>query len=68
MLSSLPVSGEYPKFITLFPDNRHIMCMNNEGSTITIFTIHFDKGLIVMNGPEIKIAKPDNLVLKKLAE
>jgi 6-phosphogluconolactonase len=68
MLSSLPISGEYPKFITLFPDDKHVMCMNNEGSTITIFTIHFDKGLIVMNGPEIKIAKPDNLILKKLAE
>lgn len=65
-LSSLPISGDYPKFINIFPDNKHILSMNNEGDTITIFTIHFDKGLIVMNGPEIKIAKPNNMVIKKL--
>ena len=44
------------------------MCtMNNEGNSITIFTIHFDKGLIVMNGPELKISKPNNLIIKKLS-
>ena len=66
-LSSLPVSGDYPKYISMFPDNKHILSMNNEGNSITIFTIHFDKGLIVMNGPELKISRPNNLVIKKLS-
>ncbi len=65
-LSSLPVSGDYPKYISIFPDDKHIMSMNNEGNSITIFTIHFDKGLIVMNGPEIHISKPNNMIIKKL--
>lgn len=65
-LSSLPVSGDYPKYISMFPDDNHIMSMNNEGNSITIFTIHFDKGLIVMNGPEIRISKPNNMIIKKL--
>lgn len=65
-VSSLPVSGDYPKYICNFPDNRHIMSMNNGGNSITFFTIHYDKGLIVMNGHEIRINKPNNMVLVKL--
>lgn len=65
-LSSLPISGDYPKFINIFPDDKHIMSMNHEGNSITIFTVHFDKGLIVMNGPELKISRPNNMVIKKL--
>mgnify|MGYP000008871339 FL=1 len=65
-ISSLPISGDYPKYISMFPDDKHIMSLNNEGNTITIFTIHFDRGLIVMNGPEIKISKPNNMIIKEL--
>ena len=63
-VSSLPISGDYPKYISIFPDDAHIMAMNNEGNSITIFTVHFEKGLIVMNGPEIKIKHPNNMVIK----
>lgn len=65
-LSSLPISGDYPKYINIFPDDKHILSMNNDGNSITLFTVHFDKGLIVMNGPELKISKPNNMVIKKL--
>ncbi len=65
-ISSLPISGDYPKYVNVFPDNKHIMCMNNESNSITIFTIHYDKGLIVMNGPELHISKPNNMVIKKI--
>ena len=30
-LNSLPVSGDYPKYICLFPDDKHLLSMNNEG-------------------------------------
>lgn len=65
-LNSLPVSGDYPKYIQLFPDDKHVMSMNNEGNSITIFTIHYDRGLIVMNGPGLKISRPNNMIIKKL--
>ena len=42
------------------------MSMNNEGNTITIFTVDYSRGLIVMNGPELKISRPNNMVIKKL--
>ena len=62
-ISSLPVSGDYHKYIAMFPDNKHLLSINNQGNSITDFTLHFDRGLIVMNGPEIKISKPNNIVI-----
>ena len=65
-LNSLPISGDYPKYIKLFPDDKHIMSMNNEGNSITIFTVKYDRGLIIMNGPELKISRPNNMIIKEL--
>ena len=67
-ISSLPVSGDYPKYIAMFPDNKHLLSINNQGNSITDFTIHFDRGLIVMNGPEIKISKPNNIVILNVSD
>ena len=66
-LFCLPISGDYPKDATLFPDNKHLISMNNEGNSITIFTVDYNKGLIVMNGKELKISRPNNMVIKKLS-
>ena len=67
-ISSLPVSGDFPKYISMFPDNKHLLSINNQGNSITDFTIHFDRGLIVMNGPEIKISKPNNIVILNVSD
>ena len=67
-ISSLPVSGDYPKYIAMFPDDKHLLSMNNQGNSITDFTIHFDRGLIVMNGPEIKISKPNKIVILNVSD
>ena len=64
--SCLPVSGDYPKDICLFPDDKHILSLNHEAGTITTFTLNYEKALIVMNGPILKIDKPNNIVYKKL--
>lgn len=49
-LSVLPVSGDYPKDIAIFPDNRHLVSMNHESNEMTFFSLDYDKGIIVMNG------------------
>ena len=48
------------------PIYKHLMSMNNEGNSITIFTVKYDKGLIIMNGPELKISRPNNMIIKEL--
>lgn len=64
--SSLPLSGDYPKYLQFFPDGKHLISMNHDGNSITIFTYHADRGLIVMNGHDIYISRPNNMVIKKL--
>lgn len=65
-LFCLPVSGDYPKDVTLFPDNKHLVSLNHETNTMTFFTVDAEKGLIVMNQKEIKVDKPNCIIFHKL--
>ena len=62
----LPVSGDYPKDAELFPDNKHLVSLNHESNTMTFFSTDLKKGLLVMNGKEIKISSPNCLIFYKL--
>ncbi|MCL2052796.1 MAG: lactonase family protein [Lachnospiraceae bacterium] len=62
----LPVSGDYPKDASLFPDNRHLVSLNHESNTLTFFKIDLEKGTMVMNGPEMKIDRPNCIIFHRL--
>ena len=62
----LPVSGDYPKDAALFPDNRHLVSLNHESSTMTFFTVNLERGLIVMNGKELKVEQPNCIIFHRL--
>ena len=64
--SVLPVSGDYPKQICVFPDDQHIASMNHESGTITFFKIDYEKGLLIMNGAPIKVETPNVAVIAKI--
>lgn len=64
--SSLPISGNYPKDIALFPDEKHIAITNHESGTITFFTIDYNKCLIVMNGKPLKVDTPNCMTINKI--
>lgn len=66
MNSSLPISGEYPKDVCIFPDCKHVISVNQDSNTLTTFTVDYQKGIIVMNGKEQKIIQPNNMIVKKL--
>ncbi len=63
----LPVSGDYPKDVALFPDDKHLVSLNHESDTMTFFTVDLEKGTMVMNGPELKIEKPNCIIFHKLS-
>lgn len=65
-LFCLPISGSYPKDAALFPDNRHLVSLNHESNTLTFFNVDTEKGLIVMNGKEMKIDRPNCIIFHKL--
>ena len=62
----LPVSGDYPKDAALFPDNRHLVSLNHESGTLTYFNVDLEKGLLVMNGKEMKVDRPNCIIFHKL--
>lgn len=62
----LPVSGDYPKDAALFPDNRHMLSLNHESDSMTLFNVDLQKGLLVMNGPEVRVEQPNCIIFHKL--
>lgn len=64
----LPVSGSYPKDVSLFPDNKHLVSLNHESNTLTFFTVNMEKRIIVQNGPEMKCDKPNAVIFHKISE
>lgn len=66
MLCCLPVSGEYPKDIAVFPDNRHIASVNHDSGTLTFFEVDYEKGLLVMSGRSISVTEPNCCAIAKI--
>lgn len=62
----LPISGDYPKDICIFPDAKHLVSLNHETDTMTFFNLDLEKNTIVMNGPEEKITKGNCIVILKV--
>ena len=64
----LPISRSYPKDICVFPDDKHIASINHENGSITFFSVDYKKGLLIMNGKEIKVNEPNSCVIVKVGE
>ncbi len=65
-LSVLPISGDYPKDIAIFPDNTHLVSMNHETNEMTFFKLDYEKGIIVMNGAPAKVETANCCIITEL--
>ena len=63
---ALPISGEYPKDIALFPDGKHLAVVNHESNSITTFAIDYEKKLIVMKGKPMKVETPNCILMTNI--
>ena len=63
---ALPISGDYPKDIALFPDQKHIAVVNNGSNTITTFTVNYEKKTLAMKGRPQKLDKPNCMIFHKI--
>lgn len=61
-LCCLPISGEYPKDIAVFPDDQHIASINHETGSITFFKVDYEKGLLVMSCKQVNVDEPNSCV------
>lgn len=66
-LFCLPISGEYPKDVAIFPDNKHLVSLNHESDTMTFFNLDLQKKLLIMHGRELKIEKPNCIIFHKIS-
>lgn len=67
-LFCLPVSGEYPKDASLFPGNKFLVSCNHESDTLTFFSVDTENKTLIMNGPEMKLEKPNCIIFHKLEQ
>ena len=65
---ALPISGEYPKALGLFPDGKHIACVNHESNSITTFTVDYEKKVLVMKGKPMKVDTPNCILITAVGE
>ena len=64
----LPISGDYPKDIAVFPDNKHLVSLNHETDTMTFFNVDLKHNTLIMNGPELKVGKGNGIVIMKVPD
>lgn len=58
---TLPISGDYPKDLVIFPDNQHIAIANHASNEITVFRVDYEKNIIVMNDKPHKVETPNSI-------
>lgn len=60
------ISGNYPKTIAVFPDNKHFVSLNHDTNQITSFAMNYDKKCFLMEGKPISIDQPNCIYIHKL--
>lgn len=63
----LPISGDYPKDIAIFPDGKHLASINH-GGNISMFRIDYEKKLLVMSSRSIEVNEPNCCEIVKIGE
>lgn len=56
---ALPISGEYPKDISVLPGGKYLLSANHESDSITIFKIDYNKKIITMHGKPLNVTAPN---------
>ncbi len=62
----LPISGEYPKDVAIFPNNKFLVSLNHESNDMTFFRVEPEKKTIVLNGPSLDVMVPNCIIIHKL--
>lgn len=66
MLCDSKISGDYPKTLAIFPDNKHFVSLNHDTNEIMSFTVDYQKKCFLMSAKPISIDKPNCIYIHKL--
>ncbi len=62
----LPISGDYPKDLDVFPGEKTLVVLNHETNEIRFFTVDYEKGLLVMKGRPIHVDTPNCILINRI--
>ena len=68
MKNSLPISGDYPKDIAIFPDGEHMVVANHGSGTLTFFKVDYERSLIIMNKLPLEVNQPNCIRIVELTK
>lgn len=64
---NLPISGEYPMDMRLFPGEKHMVFVNHESNSLTFFRIDYENKYIAMCAREVSVGQPNCCVIVPLS-
>lgn len=60
------VSGDYPKVLAIYPNNKFFMCLNNDTNEITTLRVDFENAYMLMEAKPIPIDHPNCVYIHKI--
>lgn len=68
LMCNLPISGDYPKDIGIFPDGKHFAALNHETNEITLFAIDYGNSYIYRHTKPLSIEKANCIIILDVNE
>ncbi len=66
LICCLPISGDYPKDVDVFPDEKTMVVLNHESNEINFFNVDYRKKIFLMKGRPIQIETPNCILISQL--
>jgi 6-phosphogluconolactonase len=60
------ISGDYPKMLGIYPNEKYFMSLNHETNEITTMRVDYEKGYFLMEAKPVSIEKPNCVYIHKL--
>ena len=60
------ISGDYPKYISVMPDRKHVVSLNHDSNEMRGFEINYEWNYALMRKPPVKVNQPNCMKIVKL--
>ncbi len=60
------VSGDYPKYINIMPDRKHIVSLNHDSNEMRAFEVNYEWKYALMRKPPVKVHQPNCMKIVKI--
>ena len=60
------VSGDYPKYISIMPDRKHIVSLNHDSNEMRAFEVNYEWKYALMRKPPVKVHQPNCMKIVKI--